>query len=63
MTLQDYLLYALTILGAISATAHALEPLVKLTKTEKDDIFLSKVNLVLSKLLSFLSAVASPKKS
>jgi hypothetical protein len=61
MTLEDYLLLALTVLGSISAIAHALEPLVRLTKTEKDDQILAKLNLVLSKVQSVFSAIASPK--
>lgn len=61
--LEEYLMLGLTILGAISALSHGLQPLVKLTKTEKDDELLAKVNVVLSKLQSLLSSLASPKKS
>lgn len=62
MTLEDYVVLALTILGSISAISHALVPLVKLTKTEKDDIFLVKVNLVLAKVQSVFSSLAAPKR-
>lgn len=63
MTLEDYLVLALTVLGSISAISHALVPLVKLTATDKDDLFLAKVNLVLSKVQSVFSSLAAPKKS
>lgn len=61
--LQDYFLVGLTILGALSAVSHALEPIVKLTKTEKDDALLAKLNLVLTKVQSVLTSLVSPKKS
>jgi hypothetical protein len=60
---NEYLLLGLTILGAISALAHGLEPLVKLTKTEKDDKVLAKINEVLSSVQNVLSKLAAPKKS
>jgi predicted membrane GTPase involved in stress response len=60
---NEYLLLGLTILGAISALAHGLEPLVKLTKTEKDDKILAKINEVLSSVQNLLSKLAAPKKS
>lgn len=61
--INEYILLGLTILGAISALAHGLEPLVKLTKTEKDDKVLAKINEVLSSVQSLLSKLAAPKKS
>ena len=61
--INEYILLGLTILGAISALAHGLEPLVKLTKTEKDDKVLTKINEVLSSVQSLLSKLAAPKKS
>lgn len=60
--INEYVLYVLTFLGACSVLAHSLEPLVKLTKTDTDDKILDKINLVLNKLQSVLSAVAAPKK-
>jgi hypothetical protein len=60
---NEYILLGLTILGAISALAHGLEPLVKLTKTEKDDKVLAKINEVLSSVQNILSKLAAPKKS
>lgn len=62
-SLEEYLLLGLTILGAISALAHGLEPLVKLTKTEKDDKVLAKINEVLSSVQNVLSKLAAPKKN
>lgn len=61
--LDEYLVLGLTILGAISALSHGLQPLVKLTKTEKDDELLAKVNVVLSKLQSLLSSLAAPRSA
>lgn len=60
---NEYILLGLTILGAISALAHGLEPLVKLTKTEKDDKVLAKINEVLSSVQNVLSKLAAPKKN
>lgn len=60
--LDQYVLWAFAILGACTATAKALEPVVKLTKTDKDDLVLSKINLVLSKLTELLTAVGSLNK-
>ena len=60
---NEYILLGLTILGAISALAHGLEPLVKLTKTEKDDKVLAKINEVLLSVQNVLSKLAAPKKS
>ena len=57
--LDQYVLWAFAVLGACTATAKALEPVVKLTKTDKDDAVLQKINLVLSKLAELLSAVGT----
>lgn len=62
LNLDQYLLYAVAVIGACTVAAKGLEPLVKLTKTDKDDAVLAKVNTLLEKLSSVLSGIGSLKK-
>lgn len=61
LNLDTYLLFAAAGIGACAVAARGLEPLVKLTKTEKDDAILAKVNTVLDKLQVLLAGIGSLK--
>jgi hypothetical protein len=60
--LDIYLMYIAAFLGACTVAAKGLEPLVKLTATDKDDVLLAKVNLLLQKLSTLFSSVGSLTK-
>lgn len=63
LNIDTYLVYAAAVLGFCTVAAKGLEPLVKLTKTERDDAILAKVNGYLDVITKFLASVGSLSKS
>ena len=61
LNIDTYLLFAAAGIGACAVAARGLEPLVRLTKTDKDDVILAKVNALLDKLQAVLASIGSLK--
>lgn len=61
LNIDTYLLFAAALIGACAVAARGLEPLVRLTETDKDDKILSAVNTLLDKLQVLLAGIGSLK--
>ena len=60
--LENILIWAVTIVGSATLIAHALEPIVRLTKTKRDDAILAKINGFLGMLQSIALKLGLNKK-
>jgi hypothetical protein len=63
LNFEELGVWALAIIGSASAIAKSLEQIVKLTKTERDDAILAKINRFLDKTGKFIGKLGlNPKE-
>lgn len=59
--MTEVLIWAVAIVGSCAAVGRAVEPIVKLTKTKKDDTILAKFNTVIEFILKIINKIGLNK--